>query len=277
HIASNDIAVRGVRPRWLLSVLYLPENATEELIDRITSQIDMAAREVGAMVVGGHTEYTPGIARPLISMTAIGVAQRGRYVTTGGARVGDAVVMTKSAAIEGTAILSTDFKNVLLKLGVSEEIIKRGERFIEKVSVVKEALALAEAGLATSMHDPTEGGLLGGLVEIAYASNKTIYIWEENILLAEETAAITGTLGLDPLKLISSGTLIATIPQDRVEEALKTLHSIGVEATAIGYVGEKTDSLATIYRKNGSIEKIKEVYVEDELAKAWRLWREGRS
>ncbi|MEM0006568.1 MAG: AIR synthase-related protein, partial [Ignisphaera sp.] len=258
-------------------VLYLPENATEELIDRITSQIDMAAREVGAMVVGGHTEYTPGIARPLISMTAIGVAQRGRYVTTGGARVGDAVVMTKSAAIEGTAILSTDFKNVLLKLGVSEEIIKRGERFIEKVSVVKEALALAEAGLATSMHDPTEGGLLGGLVEIAYASNKTIYIWEENILLAEETAAITGTLGLDPLKLISSGTLIATIPQDRVEEALKTLHSIGVEATAIGYVGEKTDSLATIYRKNGSIEKIKEVYVEDELAKAWRLWREGRS
>lgn len=277
HIASNDIAVRGVRPRWLLSVLYLPENATEELIDRITSQIDMAAREVGAMVVGGHTEYTPGIARPLISMTAIGVAQRGRYVTTGGARVGDAVVMTKSAAIEGTAILSTDFKNVLLKLGVSEEIIRRGERFIEKVSVVKEALALAEAGLATSMHDPTEGGLLGGLVEIAYASNKTIYIWEENILLAEETAAITGTLGLDPLKLISSGTLIATIPQDRVEEALKTLHSIGVEATAIGYVGEKTDSLATIYRKNGSIEKIKEVYVEDELAKAWRLWREGRS
>ncbi|MEM4815019.1 MAG: AIR synthase family protein [Ignisphaera sp.] len=277
HIASNDIAVRGVRPRWLLSVLYLPENATEELIDRITSQIDMAAREVGAMVVGGHTEYTPGIARPLISMTAIGVAQRGRYVTTGGARVGDAVVMTKSTAIEGTAILSTDFKNVLLKLGVSEEIIKRGERFIEKVSVVKEALALAEAGLATSMHDPTEGGLLGGLVEIAYASNKTIYIWEENILLAEETAAITGTLGLDPLKLISSGTLIATIPQDRVEEALKTLHSIGVEATAIGYVGEKTDSLATIYRKNGSIEKIKEVYVEDELAKAWRLWREGRS
>ncbi|MEM4924528.1 MAG: AIR synthase family protein, partial [Ignisphaera sp.] len=228
HIASNDIAVRGVRPRWLLSVLYLPENATEELIDRITSQIDMAAREVGAMVVGGHTEYTPGIARPLISMTAIGVAQRGRYVTTGGARVGDAVVMTKSAAIEGTAILSTDFKNVLLKLGVSEEIIKRGERFIEKVSVVKEALALAEAGLATSMHDPTEGGLLGGLVEIAYASNKTIYIWEENILLAEETAAITGTLGLDPLKLISSGTLRATIPQDRVEEALKTLHSIGV-------------------------------------------------
>lgn len=275
HIASNDIAVRGVRPRWLLSVLYLPENATEELIDRITAQIDKAAKEVGATVVGGHTEFTPGIARPLISMTAIGVAQRDRYVVTGGAKVGDVVIMTKSAGIEGTAILSTDFKDVLLRLGVSEDIIQRGRRFIEKVSVVREALALAEAGLATSMHDPTEGGLLGGLVEIAYASNKTIYIWEESILLAEETAAITSALKLDPLKLISSGTLVATVPRDRVEETLKILRGIGVEASAIGYVGEKTDSLVIIHRKNGSIEKVEKVYIEDGLAEAWRLWGEA--
>lgn len=275
HIASNDIAVRGVKPRWLLSVLYLPEDATEELIDKVTSQIDRAAKEVGAMVVGGHSEFTPGIARPLISMTAVGIAEKGKYVTTGGARVGDVVVMTKSAGVEGTAILSTDFRDVLLELGVPENVVQRGSEFIERVSVVKEALAFAEAGLATSMHDPTEGGLLGGLAEIAYASNTTIHIWEERVLLAEETAVISSVLGLDPLKLISSGTLVATVPRDRVEEAMKVLHNIGVKASVIGYVGEEAGNLVTIYRKSGVVEKVREVYVKDELLRAWELWGEA--
>jgi len=272
HIASNDVAVRGVKPRWLLSVLYLPENATEELVDRITSQVDRAAKEVGAMVVGGHSEFTPGITRPLISMTAIGITEKDRYVTTGGAKVGDVVVMTKSAGIEGTAILATDFRDVLMELGVPEGVVQRGSEFIREVSVVKEALALADAGLVTSMHDPTEGGLLGGLVEIAYASNTTIYVWEERVLLAEETAVISSVLGLDPLRLISSGTLVATVPKDRVGEALRILHDIGVKASVIGYVGEKAGELVTVYRRSGTVEKVKEVYVRDELVRAWELW-----
>ncbi|MEM1623502.1 MAG: AIR synthase family protein [Sulfolobales archaeon] len=275
HIASNDVAVRGVKPRWLLSVLYLPEGATEELVDRITSQVDRAAKEVGAMVVGGHSEFTPGITRPLISMTAIGITKRDRYVTTGGARVGDVVVMTKSAGIEGTAILATDFRDVLLDLGVPESVVRRGSEFIREVSVVKEALALADAGLVTSMHDPTEGGLLGGLAEIAYASNTTIHVWEEKIPLAEETAVISSALGLDPLRLISSGTLVATVPRDKVGEALRVLRDIGVEASVIGYVGERADGLVTIYRRSGVIERAKEVYVRDELVRAWELWGEA--
>lgn len=274
HIASNDIAVRGVKPRWLLSVLYLPENAGEDLIDEITSQIDQAAREVGAMVVGGHSEFTPGINRPLISMTAIGIAEKGKYVTTAGAKVGDAVVMTKTAGVEGTAILSSDFRDVLLERGVSRNVVERAEEFIKRISVVREAIALAEAGLVTSMHDPTEGGLLGGLTEIAYSSNSTIYIWEEKIGVAEETLAITRALGLDPLKLISSGTLVATVPRNRVSEALSLLREIGVEASFIGYVGEKTEDLVVVYRRDGSVEKLRDVYVKDELLKAWELWGE---
>jgi hydrogenase expression/formation protein HypE len=115
HIACNDIAVRGAKPRWLLSVLYLPEKADEELIDKITAQIDEAAKEVEVMVVGGHTEFTLGLDRPLISMTAIGIADRGRIVTTSGARAGDVVIMTKTVAVEGTAILATDFRDALLR------------------------------------------------------------------------------------------------------------------------------------------------------------------
>lgn len=274
HIASNDVAVRGVRPRWLLSVLYLPENAGPELVDRITAQIDEAAKEVEAMVVGGHSEFTPGLTRALISMTAIGIAEKGRYVTTSGARVGDAVIMSKTAAVEGTAILSTDFWGVLRSRGVPEEILVRGREFLKRVSVVKEALALAEARLASSMHDPTEGGLLGGLAEIAFASRKTIEVWEEKIPVAEETAIVTGALGLDPMRLISSGVLVATAPSDRAAEAVEVLRGLGVPAAIIGRVTEFSGHYVVLHRRDGSVEKLEDVYVRDELNTAWERWGE---
>lgn len=274
HIACNDVVVRGVKPRWLLSVLYLPEDADENLIDGITKQIDDAAKYIGAMVVGGHTEFTPGLARPLISMTAIGIGEKGKYVTTAGARVGDAVLMTKGAGVEGTAIMATDFKDILIEKGVPLNIIEKAREFIKRVSVVKEALALADAGLATSMHDPTEGGLLSGLAEIAYASNKTISIYEDKVIVADETKMISKALGLDPLKLISSGTLVATVPKDRVEKAVELLNRVGVEVSVIGYVEEKRDAYVVVHRSSGVVEKVVDVYVKDELVKAWELWGE---
>jgi hydrogenase maturation factor len=272
HIACNDIAVRGAKPRWLLSVLYLPEKADEELIDKITAQIDEAAKEVEVMVVGGHTEFTPGLDRPLISMTAIGIADRGRIVTTSGARAGDVVIMTKTVAVEGTAILATDFRDALLRHGVPLEVIERGKSFLKLVSVVKEALLLAEKGLATSMHDPTEGGLIGGLAEIAYASKKTIAVYEEKIPIAEETAVMTRALGLDPLKLISSGVLIATVPKDKALEAVEILRRSGVNAAIIGEVREYTGHLVVVHRRSGVVEEIDEPYVKDELVNVWERY-----
>lgn len=269
HIASNDIAVRGVRPRWLLPVLFLHENAGEDVVDLITRQIDEAAKEIGAMVVGGHSEFTPGLARPLISVTAIGLGERGRYVTSSGALADDLVIMTKTVGVEGTAILATDFKDVLLKHGVPVDVIERGRGFLKMVSILREALALAEAGLATAMHDPTEGGLIGGVVEIAYASNKTIEIWEDRIPIAEETATICKALAIDPLKLISSGVLIATIPRHSVEKALKTLEKQGIRASIIGKVAEFSGHYTILHRKNGSIEKFEEPYIKDELSSIW--------
>jgi len=272
HIACNDVAVRGVRPRWLLPVLYLPENADLGLIDKITTQIDTAAKEVNAMVVGGHSEFTSGLTRPLISMTALGITEKGRYVTTSGARVGDVVLMTKTVGVEGTAILSTDFRDSLLRAGVPEDVIERGREFLKMISVVKEALILSNAGIPTSMHDPTEGGLIGGLVEIAYASNKTLEVWEGKIPIAEETALMTKALGLDPLRLISSGVLVATVPQERVEEAIKLLNQYGIKATVIGRVNEYSGHYVVIRREDGRVEEIDELYVKDELISMWERY-----
>lgn len=272
HIACNDIAVRGVKPRWLLPVLLLPEDVGEDVLDTITRQMDEAARELGVAIVGGHSEYTPGLKRPIVSMTAVGLSENGRYITTSGARVGDTVIMTKTAAVEGTAILSTDFRDVLLELGVPQDVLERGRRFLRGISVVREALTLADADLVTAMHDPTEGGVLGGLIEIAYASNKTVEIWEEFIPVAEETRSIVEALELDPLKLISSGTLIATVPSKRAGEALELLKGIGVEATAIGRVRDRDEGYVVLHRGNGAIERFYNLYVEDELYAAWKRW-----
>ncbi|MCX8170603.1 MAG: AIR synthase family protein [Candidatus Bathyarchaeota archaeon] len=269
NIVANDIAVRGAKPRWFLISLFLPEGSSENLLEEVMTQIDRAAKDLGIMVIGGHTETTSGLDRPIAGTTALGIAEKNRIVTTSGARVGDYLIMTKTAAIEGTAILCTDFADTLMDRGVAENVLKRGSRFIANVSVMKEALALAEEGLATAMHDPTEGGLLGGVAELAYASHKTIELWANKVPIAEETRIVTDVLGVDALRLISSGSLIASIPPSKVDKAISTLHEIGVESTVIGrvkdYRGHLVESIG-----DQSITFLDEVYVADELFNLWK-------
>ena len=266
HVACNDVAVRGARPRWLLPVLLLPEGCPERVIDEITAQIDLAAREVEAMVVGGHTERTPGLDRPIISMTALGTAPKGRYVTTGGARPGDVIIMTKGAAIEGTAILASDFAEELARAGVPEGVLARAREFMSEISVVPEALALAEVGVS-SMHDPTEGGLLGGLAEVAYASGRLVEIWEDRVLLRPETREICRALRVDPLRLISSGCLVASLPEERLPEAGEALGRLSVSWAVIGRVREGPPGLL-LHRPDGRVERVGH-FVPEELARLW--------
>ena len=270
HVACNDVAACGARPRWLLPVLLLPEGCPEADIDAITAQMDEAAREVKAMIVGGHTERTPGLGRPMISMTALGVAPKDRFVRTGGARPGDVVLMTKGAGVEGTAILAMDFSKELEEAGISPDLLERARSLIKEISIVPEALALAEVGV-NSMHDPTEGGLLGGLAEVAYASGTRIEIWEEEVLLREETKAVCDALGVDPLKLISSGCLLATLPEGSLGRAGEALDGLGVRWAVVGRVVEGPPGLI-LHRADGRVERVGR-FVPEELA---RLWAELR-
>ena len=267
HIVSNDIAVRGAKPRWFLISLFLPENEVEENIDKIMAQADRAAKEIDVMIIGGHTETTAGIDRPIAGTTAIGLTTKDSYVTTRGAKVGDYVIVTKGAGIEGTSIICTDLGNLLREKGVKEEIIENGAKFLEKVSVVREALLLAENKLVTSMHDPTEAGLMGGLAEVAYASKKTIEIHKNRVPISKETEIISSVLHIDPLKLISSGTLVATVPPDKASKALKILEENDVAAKVVGRVKEFNGNLVEAYESNGKIEVIKTPYMVDELFK----------
>ena len=269
HVASNDVAVMGAKPRWLTITLLLPPGLSDELLDRVTAQIDSAAKELGAMVVGGHSEYAPGLDRAIAVATAMGVVEKELLVRTGGASVGDLVVMTKSAGIEGTAILAHDFADELIRRGVARSVIASARSFLKMISVVREALALSRARVVTSMHDPTEGGVLGGVAEVAYASGNTIVIYEDRVRIAPETLELCRAMNLDPLRLISSGTLIATVPRSGIERAINALRGVGVEVSVIGEVQEYRGYLVELHRRDGAVERISDVYVEDELMKLW--------
>jgi len=267
HVASNDVAVCGARPRWALTVLMLPSTADNTVLEKIVDQIDRAAKELGISIVGGHTEYTPELSRPIVVATVMGTAPRNRFVTAAGARPGDVVVIVKPIAMEGTAIVASDFASLLEEKGVDKNVIARCRKLIERISVVREALALAECG-ASAMHDPTEGGIASGIAEIAYASRVEIVLYEDKLPILPETKIVCETLGIDPLKLLSSGTLIATIPRNRLDEAVRVLDSLKVEYSIAGEVRHGFG--AKIVRRSGDIEIVPHNIV-DEIYKLWSL------
>ncbi len=256
YVPTNDVAVRGIEPMWLSVAIFLPPGAEEEVLDAVTSQIDSAARELGVAVVGGHTEVTTAVTRPLVVATAMGVGRL--YVTTSGARPGDYVLMTKSAGQETASILATDFEEEALRRGVDQAAVKRAKEFIKSISVVREALALAD--IATAMHDPTEGGVANGLAEIAYASGVSIVADPQKVIVYPEVEALCRAFGIDPLETLSSGVLLATVPPNRLSDAEERLRKLHVPYSVIGRVVPRADFLVKIDEKIYD-----KPYVEDRL------------
>lgn len=230
HVACNDVAASGADPRWLTAVLFL-HNDDPGLLDEITDQLDAGARAAGVAIVGGHSEYAQERSRPLLSLTCLGVTDR--YIPTGGAESGDTVILTKGAAIEGTAILATDFRD-RLEGTVPPATIDRATEFFDEISVVREAQILRE--VATGLHDPTEGGLIDGLLELAAASGVGLDIDREAIPIREETMTLCEALDIDPLRIFGSGALVATVPTAERDRMLDALAEAGIAASAIGTV-----------------------------------------
>jgi len=258
HVPCNDVAATGADPLWVSVALLIPSSGGEKCLESVVRSLDEAARSIGVAIVSGHTEFVDYIESPILVSTCMGLAKR--IVATSGARPGDVVIVTKSVALEGTAILATDFEEELLKRGVSRDLIASAREFYKRVSVVEEARVLRD--FATSMHDPTEGGIVGGLLEVAAASRARIVVYEDRIPISRETEAICSAMGVDPLRLISSGCLIATVPRALADKAIDMLRRRGIEAAIIGEVAEGMG--VEIVKKSGERVYITE-WVEDEL------------
>lgn len=265
NVSANDVATRGATPRWSSLILFLPEDASLRLLEAIMEQAHEAAMEIQVSVVSGHTEVTPGLRRPMAACTCIGEAPRDRFFTTGGARRGDALIVTKGAAIEGTAILASEFTHQLEPL-LGRATVEAARRFIRRVSVVRDALTAVEAGGVTAMHDATEGGVLGALYEMAYASGLGIRTSYEKVPVALETKAVCEALGVDPMRTISSGTLLIAVRRDRAEGVVQTLRRAGIGASDIGSFVDRAEGV-TVAMRDGSVVEVS-APVQDEL---WRL------
>ena len=189
NINANDVATFGVEPAFFFSCLLLPENADSKIVETITTQIHDAAKELGIAIVGGHCESTPGLANPIVVGCIMGLTEKGKYVTAASAKTGDKLILTKSAGIEGTAILASDREEQLKKVFTST-LLESAKTFYKQISVVKDALIAYKTGGVHAMHDPTEGGILNGIHEMADAAGLGVRVFEEKITVEPETAKI---------------------------------------------------------------------------------------
>lgn len=223
----NDIATRGAVPKWFLATLLFPEEETTvDLIEKVFRQIHQACQRFGVSFVGGHTEVTPGIERIILSGHMIGEVKKERLVTTSGAKEGDLLLLVKGVCIEGTSILAREKGSELLAKGIPSPLIEKARNFIfdPGIDILQAALVACEAVPVHSMHDPTEGGLINGVVEMALASEKELEVDFEKVHIYEESRILCQEYGMDPLGVIASGALLLTIsPSDasRLEVAFQ--------------------------------------------------------
>lgn len=240
-VNANDIATTGAEPRWYTVTILLPELPdTENLVETIFQQIHQACEKLSISLVGGHTEITPGLNRPILVGQMMGEVQRNALIRTGGARPGDLILLSKGICIEGTSIIAREKMEDLRSRGVSTDMIKRAQRFLfdPGISVVEEARLAVQAGRVNSMHDVTEGGLADGLHELSMAAGVKIEVEKDRIPVYEESRIICDAVGLDPLGVIGSGALLITAPPSEAEKVLQRAHRDGMAMTQVGRVQE---------------------------------------
>jgi len=268
-VNANDVAVMGARPLWFFLVMLLPEGrTTPELAESIMADVRTACGELDVALGGGHTEITQGLDRPILVGQMIGEVAPARLVRKTRVAIGDQILLTQGVAIEGTAILAREKKG-RLRGAVDGDLLARAARFLTEpgISVVSTALAAASVGEPVhGMHDPTEGGIATGLVELVAPAGLGLRVIHEHIPVFLETERICHALALDPLKLIASGALLIAVAPDGVDSVIRAIEATGVPVAVIGEVRPSSEGIAIV--TNGKAEPLAPA-VRDEIARAF--------
>lgn len=230
QITANDLASAGAEPVGVLLTVLLPPQTKESQIRQMMQDVEAACASLHIQTMGGHTEITAAVNQPLISVTGVGKVKKDRLVTTGGAHVGDDVLVTKWIGIEGTSIIAKE-KEAELAKRFSSAFIEEAKNFDRFLSVVPEGAVAAKSGVS-AMHDVTEGGIYGALWELAEASGVGLEINLKDIPIRQETVEICECFRLNPYHLISSGCMLMAAPDGR--KLAKDLEKAGIKATLIG-------------------------------------------
>jgi hydrogenase maturation factor len=238
QINVNDIVTTGADPKWMLITLLLPEKGTtDQIVESITDQLLLATKEYDITIIGGHTEITNGIDRPIISATLIGTVDKDKLITPSGVKMGDKVFLTKEIAIETVSIISNDFSDKLSQY-LTELELKKAQSYLYEpgISIYKEANLIRDGFGVSAMHDPTEGGLASALWELSIASNKTILVNLHKVPISELTKKICSLFSINPLNSISSGALLFTTKADSSKAIIDILEKNHIPVFEIGLV-----------------------------------------
>jgi hydrogenase expression/formation protein HypE len=253
-VNANDIATTGAEPRWFIVTILLPEAlGTQELVASIFQQIYRACEKLNISLVGGHTEITYGLDRPVLVGQMMGEAQKGSIVRTSGAKPGDLVLLSKGICIEGTSLIARERAEDLRSRGISKNLVERARDFLFEpgISVVEEARLAFQAARVHSMHDPTEGGLANGLHELSIAAGVEVEVERDSIPIYEESRVLCEAFHLDPLGVIASGALLVTAPPPEAEKIMKKALERGVPMTEIGRVKSRGSPSVTMITSRG--------------------------
>ncbi len=257
HICASDVAVLGVKPRYLSICLMLPPESEESVLEGIWKQVHEECEKLEISIVGGHTGVYPGIAYPLNGGCSVfGFGRREQLTPACNARVGDRLIMTKGPAIQAAGMLALQAEKAL-KLKLGGEIVEKAKKLFFEMTVVKDALIAAPS--AHAMHDTTEGGLLNGVYEMAAASGTGVALFENRIITPPEVSSVCEYFKIDPLISIGEGTLLISAAPEKTAQLLSDLGGEGIRAWEIG---EITDGEKIFFRKDGSREQLKPVTVD---------------
>jgi len=236
HVNANDLAVMGAQPQFMTVVCLVPPRSYE-FIKNINRDLLRASRNLNVTIIGGHTEITSAVNSPVMVGTMLGRLVSSKPITAAGAKVGNAILMTKHAGLEATAIIARERPEKLRNAGFTEYQIRKAQRLLFRpgISILPEARLAARAG-CTAMHDATEGGIITALWELAAAGKVRITIDTSKIPLLPLTVRACKLWNIDPLRAISSGALLTTLPKSKTEALMKQLRKKRIPARIIGEV-----------------------------------------
>lgn len=260
HIGASDVAVTGICPRYMTYTLLLPRSCSPEEARVLISSISETAKKLGITIVGGHTGWYDAVTIPTVGgVTVWGFAEQDNWVSPGGAKDGDIILLTKGPSIEAAALLAVLYKE-RLKGKVESFMLEKACRRVEQISVVKDALTAFKAGGVHAMHDATEGGVLGGLWEMQAASGIKLQADLDKIAVPEDILSIAKALNFDPWKAISEGTLLIAAEPKEVEKLKFKLCETGIETYILGSFSAslKVNSLC----RNGQVMELPEPDVD---------------
>jgi hydrogenase maturation factor len=237
-INANDIATSGGVPSWYLATLMAPPGISAEDVQTILQDIAATCRSLNIELAGGHTEITDAVTRPVISGTMLAVVERDRYIDKRNVQEGDVILITKSAGLEGTAILAEERREMLEQKGMLPSELDEARGFRTAISIAEEAAVAVASGGVSGMHDVTEGGVATALRELGAAAGREIHSTPERIPVHPATGRICSLLGIDPMGLLGSGSLLMCCRPRTAAGIIAGCRDKGIDAAEIGVIGK---------------------------------------